>query len=69
MVRKVGQIIARGDRGCLIRVFSAAITKPISANASIERSTAPFGTRKPTLRGSCANAHGVALSSFRTADN
>jgi len=31
--------------------ISAAITKPKSADTTIERSTAPFGTRKPTLRG------------------
>src|SRR4051812_29062083 len=35
--------------------ISAAITKPKSADTTIERSTAPSWTRKPTLRGSCAN--------------
>jgi hypothetical protein len=37
MARKVGQIIARGDRRWLIRSISAAITKPKRANTTIEQ--------------------------------
>ena len=37
MARKVGQIIARGDRRWLIRVYLAAITKPRNATITTER--------------------------------
>ena len=47
MARKVGQIIGRGARRWLMRVISAAITKPNSGNTTIEQARARFGKRKP----------------------
>jgi hypothetical protein len=38
MARNVGEIIARGDRRWLIRLYLAAIRKPRNATTTIERS-------------------------------
>ena len=46
MARKVGQIIARGDRRWLIRVYLGRDQKQRNANTTTEPSAARCGKRK-----------------------
>jgi hypothetical protein len=46
MSRKVGQIVARGERRWLVRVYVAAIAKHANASTTIERPTALCGKHR-----------------------
>jgi len=48
MSRKVGQIIARGERRWLVRVYLGAIAKRASALTTIEQSTPRYGMHRRT---------------------
>ena len=54
--RKVGQLIALGDRRWLIRVYVGRDHETDEGNSTIESFRVPCGNRKPTSPENCANA-------------
>jgi hypothetical protein len=67
MARKVGQIIARGGRTWLVRVYLSVIAKRASAGTTTERSMVSCGKhRRTSPRRSLSAAWGAVLKAARS---